>query len=216
VRTLTEGRWQPRVVACVTALVWQGLIIAALISGVRPGAPLIWKPDAHSAVPLPQQSVVQEVAILPSMSTNAEPTPPLSGPAVVRDSAVRALGLAVSQAEEALVAGTDLNVAAPPMPAVTGDLPIRCEVHIHQNSRGQVQAIDFGVCTGDQVWQRSLLDRLQQAAGLVHPKEGASRAPVKTIVFGSDSISPEILATQLMEPAPLTAEKHDPSTQAAP
>jgi hypothetical protein len=129
---------------------------------------------------------------------------------------VGALRIAISEVEAALAAGPDLNVAVPPMAAVTGNLPIRCEAHIHQDSRGQVQAIDFGACTGDQVWQRRLLERLQQAADLVRPKPGASVAPVKTIVFDSDSIAPEILATQLMEPAPISAERHDSASQVAP
>jgi hypothetical protein len=216
VRRVAEARWQPRLLACITALVWQGLIIAALTSGTRPGAPLARKPDAHSAISLPQQSVIQDVAILPSISPIAEPKRPLDSPDIVSASNVRAPKVAISQADEALAAGTDLAVAPPFMPAVAGDLPIRCEVHIHQDSRGQVQAIDFGACNGDQHWQRSLLDRLQQAAGLVRPKQGASVAPVKTLVFEDDSISPEILATQLMEPVPSSAERQNPSTRIAP
>ena len=46
------------------------------------------------------------------------------------------------------------SVAAAPSTAPEfGELKILCEVHIHQGHAGQVQAIDFGECIGDSVWQ---------------------------------------------------------------
>jgi hypothetical protein len=199
VRTFTEAGWHSRLLAASAALAWQVLIFVALLSSARPGVPLVWKPDAHSAVPLPQQALIQYVAILPSSSATAQPKRQLSGPASVPKPAARPLKLADSQTEDAHATRTALNAAVSPTPAVAGDLRIRCEVHIHQDSRGQVQAIDFGACSGDEHWQHNLLDVLQQAAALIRPREGAGVAPVKTMIFDTDAISPAMLATQLME-----------------
>ena len=212
-RAMTKGRWQPRALAVIMALVWQVLILAALDLGARPGAPLVWQPDAHSAISLPKESIIEDVAITTSANSVSRTARDLNASATVNDSTDRALKHAIARADRALAKDAGVAVAVPPLPAVTGDLPIRCEVHIHQDGRGQVQAIDFGVCTGDEAWQRDLLDRLEQAARLLRPSEGASVAPVTTLVFDTDSISPEILASQLMEPRALPTESHDASAR---
>jgi len=83
----------------------------------------------------------------------------------------------------------------------SGIVPVHCEIHIHQRRDGQVQAIDFGVCTGDAVWQQQLLKNLQRAAGLVVVHSGNATPPVRTLILDTNTLSPEILAEQLGEPS---------------
>jgi hypothetical protein len=78
-----------------------------------------------------------------------------------------------------------------------GSVQIRCEVHVHQSLQGQVQAIDFGACTGDAEWQRTLIQSIERAAELVEPTPGVSFPPVRTFTVETDSLSPVLLARQL-------------------
>jgi hypothetical protein len=90
--------------------------------------------------------------------------------------------------------------AAPNITPKSGDVRILCEVHIHQGRTGDVQAVDFGECTRDSVWQRSLLRSIQRAAKLVAPTEEGEFPPVRTLLLDNPSPSPEGLARQLSEP----------------
>lgn len=80
---------------------------------------------------------------------------------------------------------------------LVGSVEIRCEVHIHQSPHGQVQAIDFGACSGDAEWQRSLMQSIERAADLVQPSAEVSFPPVRTLTVSTNSLSPALLAQQL-------------------
>jgi hypothetical protein len=201
VRITTEGKWKARCAGLMAALVWHAVIIAALFLGARSGTSVLWKPDAHSADLLPPRSVITEVEIPLSRTSGTNQRRAPSGQVAQSKSAVHSLRLAEAQSENELRTTSESTVDAVSLPAVTGDVRIRCEVHIHQDVHGQVQAIDFGVCTGDQLWQRNLLEQLQQAARLIRPTENAVLAPVRTLLVDSDTIAPAILAAQLTEPA---------------
>jgi len=83
----------------------------------------------------------------------------------------------------------------------SGTATILCEVHVHQSLSGEVQAVDFGECNEGAMWQRSLLRSIQQAARLMSTQEGPF-PPVRTLFFNTTAVSTEVLARQLMEPAP--------------
>lgn len=74
---------------------------------------------------------------------------------------------------------------------------VHCEIHIHQNPKGRVQAIDFGECTADLVWQHTLMMRIERAADLVAPAPGATFPPVRTLIVNTNHLSAVILAQQL-------------------
>ena len=78
-----------------------------------------------------------------------------------------------------------------------GRTGLRCEVHIHQSLTGQVQAIDFGECTGDRIWQHTLLQTIERAAQLVEPSPETPFPPVRTLTVGTDNLSAVVLAQQL-------------------
>jgi hypothetical protein len=60
-----------------------------------------------------------------------------------------------------------------------------------------VQAIDFGECTGDIVWQHTLLQTIERAAQLVVPAADAQFPPVRTLTVSTNKLSPVMLAEQL-------------------
>ncbi len=91
------------------------------------------------------------------------------------------------------------DAAAQRVASQTGEGRIVCEVHIHQGSGGAVQAVDFGVCTGDLEWQHSLLRSIQEAARLLTPIQDGEFPPVRTLMMDTASPSPEMLARQLSD-----------------
>jgi hypothetical protein len=90
-----------------------------------------------------------------------------------------------------------------PVPATAQPAPsagrtgLYCEIHIHQSAAGRVEAVDFGECTGDFVWQHTLLQTVERAAQLVDPTPDARFPPVRTLTVGTDNLSPVLLAQQL-------------------
>jgi hypothetical protein len=79
-----------------------------------------------------------------------------------------------------------------------GTLGVRCEVHIHQDTQGHVQAIDLGRCTENAGWQRELLRSIVQAASMVTASSRA-RPPELTLTLTTNRISPPVLAHLLSE-----------------
>jgi hypothetical protein len=80
-----------------------------------------------------------------------------------------------------------------------GDLRRSCEVHVHQNPHGAVQAVDFGECTPDDAWQKTILLAIQRSTALMKPSPLGVFPPVRTFRFESDAISTITLAEQLSE-----------------
>ena len=81
-----------------------------------------------------------------------------------------------------------------------GEQKVLCEVHVHQSQFGQVQSVDFGECTGDSAWQRSLLSSIARAARLLSRHDDVVFPPVRTMILDTAVPSPEMLAQQLSQP----------------
>ena len=143
---MPEGRWAARFAGFVAALVWHGAIVAALVWSARPGAALSWSTVAHSTVP-PRQAVFAEAITLAPDTIPADGARPQSDRVTASDTVSLALKMAASEAESELRKEPAVSVVANAVPAARGDAPIHCEVHIHQDVRGRVQAIDFALCT---------------------------------------------------------------------
>lgn len=92
------------------------------------------------------------------------------------------------------------NATSVPRSAVShpGTVGVRCEVHIHQDAQGHVQAIDLGACTENAAWQRALLRAIAQAASTATPSP-AARPPELTLTLDTNRISPPALAHLLSQ-----------------
>jgi hypothetical protein len=91
----------------------------------------------------------------------------------------------------------DSPVAASP---AAGTKIAQCEVHIHQKAHGELEAFDFGDCSGDTEWQRTLQLALEQAATLIDSSGDKAFPAVRTIVFRGDSLSVLAIANTLSTP----------------
>lgn len=76
---------------------------------------------------------------------------------------------------------------------------VRCEVHIHQDAHGHIQAVDLGPCTENAVWQQTLLRRIMQAAALTTPSTDP-HFPELTLTLSTNRISVAVLARVLSDP----------------
>jgi hypothetical protein len=174
-----------------------GLIIAALMPALRLGYLVIPQPEAHSvATTSPPVSMVATFVSLPDPGNATSPLldlNPVKG-------ALRDVQAEVIQPQDfKLPDAPSSEAAAQRVASQSGEKRIVCEVHIHQGSGGAVQAVDFGVCTGDLEWQHSLLHSIQQAARLLTPVQDGEFPPVRTLMMDTASPSPEVLARQLSE-----------------
>jgi hypothetical protein len=176
----------------ITVLLHLGALVGFL-SGLHVGLPVQLHPDAH-----PSDTRAPLIASIISLSDN--------------DTAITGSTLAPLKAESIASPPIHFDVPIPtpawqseddPTPSITqpapapGRMGLRCEIHIHQSLAGQVQAIDFGECTGDAVWQRTLLQTVERAAQLVRPAPDVQFPPVRTLTVGTDNLSPIVLAQQL-------------------
>ena len=184
--------------AVAVVVLLHGLFIAALMPALRLGYVVIPRSQAHwVAVTDPP------VAMVASFFSSSNPAGVTSrylakDPA---DGALRDVQAEVIQPRDIMLPDAQSSaVTAGSAASETGEVRIVCEVHIHQGSAGAVQAVDFGVCTGDQEWQRSLLHSIQAAARLVSPIQEGQFPPVRTLMMDTASPSPEVLARQLSEP----------------
>jgi hypothetical protein len=79
----------------------------------------------------------------------------------------------------------------------SGDVRKHCEVHVHQDVHGAVQAVDFGECTPDDAWQKAILQAIQRSAALMKPSALGAFPPVRTFRFETEAISTTALAREL-------------------
>lgn len=199
---MSASNWSVRLGATFTVLGWQVLLLA-LLGDLRHGGSRAY-PDtaAHGALPPPSATTITDVALWrPSHSESSQTGSPESSIHSLPGPRLNTVKLEVPD----LATIPTLEVSAKMTTAesaVPGIIPMRCEVHIHQRGDGQVQAIDFGVCTGDAVWQEQLLGNLQRAAALVTLHSDTSLPPVRTLRLDTSSVSPEVLAEQLSESSP--------------
>jgi hypothetical protein len=192
-----EDRFSRGAAAAVVVLL-HGLFIAALMPAPRLGYVVIPRSQAHwAAVTDPP------VALVATFFSSPDPAGATS-PDFTKDpaeGALRDVQVEVIQPRDIrLPDAPSTAVAVRSIAAESGEVRIVCEVHIHQGSAGAVQAVDFGACTGDLKWQRSLLHSIQAAARLVSPIQEGPFPPVRTLMMDTDSPSPEVLARQLSEP----------------
>jgi len=191
----SEGRVTHGVAATVVILL-HGLMIAALTHALRLGYLVVPQPEAH----------VSAMAVSPLLVTfvssvgNDKTAPALTDKDLSQGALRDVQAEIIPPRDFTLPDDAPSVVAARSITSKAGELRILCEVHIHQGRAGEVQAVDFGECTGDSVWQRSLLRSIQQAARLVSPTAEGEFPPVRTLFMDTSSPSPEVLARQLSEP----------------
>jgi hypothetical protein len=202
-----SDRWRVRVAAVSAAVALHALLFVPLLLKPPPGT---WAPplrDARTAAQfrLAQTLVNTSIWLPDDINSSPQNRPSFREPdlAEVSLKSIRAdLSPSVLQIPE-----TDASPDVPPSAAaISGQIGLRCEVHVHQGPRGQVQAIDFGECNGDAAWQRSLIQALQSAVELVSPTSDVVFKPVRTFIFSTDSISADVLAKQLSVAEPIQVD----------
>jgi hypothetical protein len=190
---MEQSRLRSRVaVLCATALL-HATVIAALLHKLPFGVHMLAHSNGHSTeeLRLPR-------AVIVSLEYLAGPDG-LRGRAPLNATTHISLQPVPIEVAELGPIPLPSEQSADPMSthAPLGSVQIRCEVHVHQSLHGQVQAIDFGACTGDAEWQRTLIQSIERAAELVEPTPGVSFPPVRTFTVETDSLSPVLLARQL-------------------
>lgn len=201
----TSGELLARSAAIGISVVLHLAVLAGFLANLRVGLPVPLHADAH-----PSETETPIIASLVSVASG------VSTPADSLASRLEATHLLADLPRIDLPTPmprwpTEEDSAASstqPAPAA-GRTGLRCEIHIHQSLTGRVQAIDFGECTGDVVWQHTLLRTIQQAAQLVKPTPDAQFPPVRTLTVGTDSLSPTVLAQQLSSTEMFENQKTD-------
>lgn len=188
-----------RAVACVAVCVLHLLFALAFLSRPRVGSLAFPRSNAHSFRPERSDELRLSLILLPAAPSKARPHESWAADVVyLKHTEVAIPALAVPSID-------DIDSAAPATPEASkpGERGIRCEVHVHQSPQGRVEAIDFGTCTGDTAWQRSLIQSLQRAAELITPRAGNPFPPVRTFNLDTASISPLVLAQELSIAEPI-------------
>ena len=184
--------------AASVVVLLHGLIIAAFVHALRLG----YLVAPHTEAPSFAMAVLPVAMVMTFVSSSGHDK--TASPFIDKDfseGALRSIPTEIMQPRDFTLPDVESPVAAAPSTAPeSGEVRILCEVHIHQGHTGEVQAVDFGVCTGDSMWQRSLLRSIQQAARLVSPMEEGEFPPVRTLFLDTASPSPAVLARQLSEP----------------
>ena len=184
--------------AAVAVVLLHGLMLAALTHAFRMGYLVVPHAEGYSSAMVvpPQDMLVTFVSSVGHDKTAA----PLTDKDFSKG-ALREVHAEIIQPQDFLLPEVETSVAAAPSPKPkAGEVRILCEVHVHQGHSGDVQAVDFGECNGDSVWQRSLLRSIQQAARLITPAQEGEFPPVRILLMDTASPSPEVLARQLSEP----------------
>lgn len=187
----SEGLLGRGVAFCIAALI-QILLLSAFLTNVKVGLPLLLHHDAH---PAERSTPIIAYIVSPDTSgragSSALPTLEANQLAPV----VQKLDIPTPKPDWPDEANSSAQLSQPvPSAGRTG---LRCEVHIHQSLTGRVQAIDFGECTGDRIWQHTLLQTIERAAQLIDPNPNNAFPPVRTLTVGTDNLSAVILAQQL-------------------
>lgn len=175
------------------AVLLHAVVLAGFLAKWRLGLSVEVHPDAH-----PSETLTPIVASIISFGA-ADPRAKasLAGP-------LNADGLAsVPSTRDIPTSIPAWSAEDEPAPATAQPAPsagrtgLYCEIHIHQSLAGRVEAIDFGECTGDFVWQHTLLQTVERAAQLIDPAPDARFPPVRTLTVATDNLSPVLLAQQL-------------------
>jgi hypothetical protein len=174
------------------------LMIGLFVRALQLGTLVIPLPDAHSSVPLKPEETPVKASIVSAAGHDTSGSP--FEDADLSRGSLTDIAVDIPEPRDFLMEVEPITAAAPSATAYSGEVRILCEVHIHQSVSGEVQAIDLGGCSGDSLWQRSLLQSIQQAARLVSPTLEGRFPPVRTLMLDTASLSPEVLARQLSEP----------------
>ena len=190
---MSRGDLLSRGGALCVAVLLHAVVLAGFLAKWQLGLPVDLHPDAH-----PSETRTPILASIISFGTEdprakASHAAPLDATGLAAKPARLDIPTSIPSwsAEEEPAPAT----AQPPPSA--GRSGLYCEIHIHQSLAGRVEAIDFGECTGDFVWQHTLLRTVERAAQLIDPASDARFPPVRTLTVGSDSLSPVLLAQQL-------------------
>ena len=176
------------------AILLHAVVLAGFLARWRLGLPVdLHHPDAH-----PSETLTPIIASIISLGAEdprarASLAAPLSADGLVSVPAQPDIPTSIpSWSDE----DEPAPATAQPAPSA-GRTGLYCEIHIHQSPAGRVEAVDFGECTGDFVWQHTLLQTVERAAQLVDPAPDARFPPVRTLTVGTDNLSPVLLAQQL-------------------
>jgi hypothetical protein len=185
--------WTSRGAALCVAVLLHLVVIAGFLATWRLGLPVPQSSNAHLAdVPLPVIATIISFDAGASKAS-ASTIKPLDADSL----AAPAAQFDVSVSPPAWPSEDEAAPPAAQWAPTAGRTGLHCEVHIHQSPRGRIQAIDFGECTGDAVWQHTLLRTIERAAQLVAPAPDARFPPVRTLTVNTDNLSPILLAQQL-------------------
>lgn len=193
-----------RLVPLVTALSVHALVVGAMLSALQVGT---FSMQAARDGQLERASPFSMVEAFISSCTNCRSTEPTPGEALALTNSLRphlkVLRMSsLSEPQWGTDAGRKLLNAAS-RPGIAG---VRCEVHIHQNAYGHIQAVDLGPCTENAAWQQTLLRRIIQAAALTTPSPVLHR-PELTLTLNTNRISAALLARVMSDPVtPRTEE----------
>lgn len=191
---MSASDWWIRIGAALAAIGWQVLLLMALLNGARHGNLFYPNMSAHVAVPPAQSEKVMDVAIWQPSVTNSPRRE--SGNSIFHEIPKPKLGRVNLELPDPIIPTISNDSLKTDTEIVSGNVPVACEIHIHQRGDGLVQAIDFGVCTGSAIWQQQLLRNLQRAAELVTPHADSSIETVRTLTVDTNSVAPEVLAKQ--------------------
>jgi len=168
-------------------------VLAAFLAKAHVGLSVQLHPEAH-----PSDNVTPIIAFIVSQGAQGTKPTASSWPTLEKKQlASVSQEVDVPAAAPVWPAETDLTAQATQPAPSAGRTGLRCEVHIHQSLAGRVQAIDFGECIGDRIWQHTLLQTLERAAQLIQPTSDAQFPPVRTLTIDTDNLSPVVLAQQL-------------------
>lgn len=185
-----------RIVPLATALLVHALVIAAMLSTLQVGAfgESRWREaELERTSPGATEALIFTCSNCDSAERGDKSLPLRSS---FRPD-LKLLRVSMPQAEVRRDAPSPLG-PSPRAASHSGVLDTRCEVHIHQDLEGHVQAIDFGPCTENTAWQHTLLRRIIEAAALASPSL-TSRPPELTLTLNTNRISAPLLARVLSQ-----------------
>lgn len=189
---------RPRLIPLTITLLAHALVVGAMLSAFQVGAfPMRATPNAVLERASPVLGHVL-VFIAPNRLAAALSSEPLNPPGFVGP-ALEPISTRVPFPEPGLDVDAG-SIVPQSLPARPGTAGVHCEVHIHQDAQGRVQAIDLGACTEDAAWQRTLLSAVARAAALATPSS-AVHSPELTLTLNTNHISPVALAHVLSDPS---------------
>lgn len=192
-RSMGSNRLILRSIAMCIAVLLHIAVVVGFLSGLHVGLVVRVRPEMHPSV-ADEPLIASIISLGVSDKPVADSIMPLNGddlPSIANPVEVPTTAPTTWWTEHSVASATTRPAAA------VGEARLHCEVHIHQSTAGRVEAIDFGDCTRDRLWQHTLLRTLARAAQLVESSPENRFLPVRTLVVTTDNLSPILLARQL-------------------